>query len=100
MRIKEHIAVLKETLNKIAEGATWGEYRCTEQGGEQIRGPHITVMIPAKATLAPNAFEQIVDLFNEHHSNVEWDGNIKHTNHSGGIYKGKYYELIMDRTDD
>jgi len=96
MRIKEHLAKLNENLDKIADGATWGEFGYTEQGGKKIRGPHITVMIPAKVELAPNAFERIVDLFNEHHSDVEWDGNVKHTHHGGGLYKGKYYELTMD----
>lgn len=98
MKINEHYAKLRKELNEIYEGATIGEYGCTECGGKTIRGPHITVMIPAEKELDPKGFDKVATLINDNLCDIEWDGKV-HFGQCGGIYEGHYAELTMDKKD-
>ena len=115
MRIHEQWAALKKELTDLFAGATMGEYGCTTQGGETIRGPHITVMIPAEQEKAcpccqhktkheiqrptEKDISKLVGIMAKYLCDVSYDGeSCRHVQHGGGIYgKGWYYEITLDK---
>jgi len=98
MKIKDRIAKLKIALNELAKDATWSESLYYESGGVKVRGPHINIMVPASDDVPVTVFGAIAHLFNVEYCDIKWDGQIKKENciYTGGIYKGKYYKIVLD----
>jgi len=100
LKINDHYKLLREKVEAVFDGITFGEYGCTTSGTKTIRGPHVTAMIPAEKPLDPKGFKRVVELINAHLCDVEWDGNVRFVQHDGGIYgKTHMAELIMDKKE-
>lgn len=113
MTINEMWAEFKKKLNDIYSGITVAEYGNSQRGGKIVRGPHVTLMIPADSEKpCPHCGKGIEDvlpeptsatvkklqaLVNSYLCSVTWDGVIQTENHGGGIYKGKYYKIEFDK---
>jgi len=111
MRINEQWKKLRQELNDMYEGSTLEESEC--MWGSNTRGPHVTIMIPAKKDITcpccqstinnvdvPKPTEddiiKLMEIVNKYLCSVSWDGNIKHGEWRGHII-GWFYEIIFDK---
>jgi len=118
MRINEAWKALRKELNDEYEGITIGEYGKSE--GKIIRGPHITLMIPAEVKKhCPHCQGEmrgeipmpsktdvfcLKDIINRYLCDVTWDDQhtafpVKREEHGGGLYRGIYYKIVFDKVE-
>jgi hypothetical protein len=114
MRIHEAWEAMKRELEEEYAGITIGEYGYTERSGLIIRGPHVTLMIPAEVDgpcphCGGKIKEQVpmptelsvrylLSIVNRYLCDVTWDGKSpERENHAGGNYKGVYYKITFDK---
>ena len=95
LKINDHWKLLRAKIEEIYPNATITEYGSTTCGQKVVRGPHVTVMIPAEKPVDPKGFQKVVWLIDEHLCDVEWDGKVKFGEVSG-IWNGHFAELILD----
>jgi hypothetical protein len=112
MRINEQWQQLRSELEEQYKGITLQEYS-SSWGGEKVRGPHVTLMIPSKQEakckccqtkiedteiLQPNKYQILTlkGIVKKYLCDVTWDGNIKH-NDFRGSFEGKFYKIIFDQ---
>jgi len=113
MRIHEQWKRMKSELESKYSGITIKEYGGTIQNGKETRGPHVTLMIPAKQEEVchccknvtgtfdikyPTSIDisRLLDIVDKYLCMVTWDGNCRLSDYGGNIERCWYYEIIFD----